>query len=368
MAFNVHNVETVKRRKAKAGHSSSARVTELSRSKASDASNRDATLPLCDEVSTNVELLAAPEPTQVRTTVATVLPVVIARKTLELRAELTPDPFGGGPDSHADLAALTAAVSEGGRSEESLRPMTLDDEFFSISPAPDNAISAAVPRLAAIGANDLTEADRAAQRIARLADKQVVARRESNRRKVTMGLAALALVVGVGGVVRASLRAYAPSAPATAYGVPGAALVRQNVTEARAENPVQIAPTPVAPAPVLPTNAAAADIPSAESVEAPAAVVETAPQLTDKERRDVGGKAKLESQSRLDRGDAKSAIEAGERSVSVDPSDAEAWLILGAAYQQVGDLKNATRAFSACLKDATRGDKSDCAAMLRLGK
>jgi hypothetical protein len=370
VALYVHSVVVVKRRKTKAGHSSSASVTDQRRSKPIGLRKLDAAaLTPRSDVVTDAVLHAPPVPVPsvpvpsvpvpVDAAVVAVPPRVVARKTLELRAERVADPFGGGPESVRDFAA----TSEPCRSEESLRPMTLDDEFFSRPQAPDTAPSADVPHLAAIGANDLTEAERAAHRLARLGDKRVVARRESNRRKVTMGLAALALVVGVGGVVRASVRAYGTSASQMAFGASSTETLPalQVATNTSPESPVQLAPTAVARPPV-----AAVDIPSAESVEAPAAVVEAAPQLTDKERRDAGRKAKLESQNRLDRGDAKSAIEAGERSVSVDPSDAEAWLLLGAAYQQVGDLRNASRAFSACLKDATRGDKSDCAAMLRL--
>ena len=39
--------------------------------------------------------------------------------------------------------------------------------------------------------------------------------------------------------------------------------------------------------------------------------------------------------------------------------------ILGAAYQQKGDWKDARRCYKSCLDEAVRGPKAECAAMLR---
>ncbi len=74
---------------------------------------------------------------------------------------------------------------------------------------------------------------------------------------------------------------------------------------------------------------------------------------------------KAKSRGALERGNMTGAIASGERSVAIDPTDAEAWLILGAAYQQRGDAKNAVRSFKACVSQGKRGPTSDCAAMLR---
>jgi Flp pilus assembly protein TadD len=59
------------------------------------------------------------------------------------------------------------------------------------------------------------------------------------------------------------------------------------------------------------------------------------------------------------------SIELGERAVQLDPTDADSWLVLGAAYMQRGDNKNARRCFSSCVKEATSGARRECAAMLR---
>jgi hypothetical protein len=44
---------------------------------------------------------------------------------------------------------------------------------------------------------------------------------------------------------------------------------------------------------------------------------------------------------------------------------AEAWLIVGAAYLQLGKVKDARRCFAGCVAEATHGDKKECAALLR---
>ena len=74
---------------------------------------------------------------------------------------------------------------------------------------------------------------------------------------------------------------------------------------------------------------------------------------------------KKDCQRALDRGKAKDAIAAGERSVALDPTDGEAWLLLGAAYQESGKGGEARRCYTACIKEGKRGPKGECAAMLR---
>ncbi len=75
--------------------------------------------------------------------------------------------------------------------------------------------------------------------------------------------------------------------------------------------------------------------------------------------------AKDEAQSALEKGRSMQAVEAGERAVALDPTDAEAWLILGAGYQQRGAFARARRCFATCAQVATRGPRRECAALLR---
>jgi cytochrome c-type biogenesis protein CcmH/NrfG len=87
--------------------------------------------------------------------------------------------------------------------------------------------------------------------------------------------------------------------------------------------------------------------------------------LDPKEAAKEAAKAKVKSRGALEWGKMTDAIAAGEQAVALDPTDAEAWLILGAAYQQKGDSKNAVRSFKACMDEGKRGPKNECAAMLR---
>lgn len=80
------------------------------------------------------------------------------------------------------------------------------------------------------------------------------------------------------------------------------------------------------------------------------------------------GDAKVEkskARKALERGKFLEAIEAGERAVKLDPADSEAWLLLGAAYQEKGNLPEARRAYAACVKEGKTAARSECAKMLR---
>ncbi|HEX8789774.1 MAG TPA: tetratricopeptide repeat protein [Polyangiaceae bacterium] len=127
---------------------------------------------------------------------------------------------------------------------------------------------------------------------------------------------------------------------------------------------------PQGTAPVESAVAAPAPAPTEQAPAAPAASVaeEAAPTATDTAEAPApdpkeAAKAKRASQTALERGKLAAAIEAGEQSVALDPTDAEAWLILGAAYQEKGDQKNARRSFKSCLEQGKRGPKWECAQM-----
>jgi Flp pilus assembly protein TadD len=110
---------------------------------------------------------------------------------------------------------------------------------------------------------------------------------------------------------------------------------------------------------VVPPAAAEAEKPEPASDSTPPAV--TATDVSQ----DTASHAKQEAQRALDRGHLKKAIEAGERSVSLDPGDADAWLILGAAYQAHGAFTAARRCFTDCSHLAKRGARRECRALLR---
>jgi len=98
------------------------------------------------------------------------------------------------------------------------------------------------------------------------------------------------------------------------------------------------------------------------SAGAPLPPVATEP--TEGDRRDAV-KEKRSCQSLLDQGAFAKAVEAGERSVALDPADGEAWLMLGAAYQSMGKGAEARRSFASCVAEGKRGPIGECRAMLR---
>ena len=106
---------------------------------------------------------------------------------------------------------------------------------------------------------------------------------------------------------------------------------------------------------ILPLGtAAAAAVPTTKAVVAP------------KEEPKVDAKAeKRAAQRSLESGKVALAIEHATASVQADETDAEAWLLLGASYQEKGQIAKARESFSSCMKLAKHGPKGECAAMLR---
>jgi hypothetical protein len=112
------------------------------------------------------------------------------------------------------------------------------------------------------------------------------------------------------------------------------------------------------------TAAAATVNPPAPSIPPPPPVVEeTAPPVAAAPAKSAaeekkGALAALE-QRKLD-----DAIAAGERAVDLAPEDGEAWLILGAAYQDSGRFAEARHAYAECTKQAKTGNIRECAFLL----
>lgn len=133
---------------------------------------------------------------------------------------------------------------------------------------------------------------------------------------------------------------------------------------------VVVAASPPAPDPVAPPAAVeavpvlAAAAPVVDPAPPAAVVAEVAPSPTDAPPKTFAEEKKASRQA-LERGNAKVAIEAGERAVALDATDGDAWLVLGAAYQEKGNLVDARRCFMSCVKQGKKGTVSECAAMLR---
>ncbi|MGO8992935.1 MAG: tetratricopeptide repeat protein [Polyangiaceae bacterium] len=162
------------------------------------------------------------------------------------------------------------------------------------------------------------------------------------------------VIVCMAAMVRVGIAHVFPSADQAA---PPHAVVAARITES--------APAPnAAPDVAAPVAAVAANAPSAEQpspAAAPGAVVPPSPVATSKtatQEREAARRA-------LERGKLKDAVAAAERASEGDPSDAEAWLILGAAQQELGHAALARDAFRSCLKSAKHGPIRECRAMLR---
>jgi tetratricopeptide (TPR) repeat protein len=143
--------------------------------------------------------------------------------------------------------------------------------------------------------------------------------------------------------------------PATsADDLPAPAPVASGAASAKAGEPGAPAPADSKGWVAEPAAPAAAAAPGA-----PPAAAE--PSADDKKS---AAQQKRTCQGLLDQGAFAKAIEAGEHSVALDPTDGEAWLLLGAAYQSIGKGADARRTFASCVAEAKRGPINECRSML----
>jgi hypothetical protein len=161
--------------------------------------------------------------------------------------------------------------------------------------------------------------------------------------------------LGHGGAERsaaaAEIAAPPPAAPAQAVAVAPAAPQPPAATQA-APAPAPAAIAAATPEPTVANPATTADH-AARAPSEPAA-----PAKSAKEEKEAARIA-------LERGKRKDAIEAAQRSVDLDPTDAEAWLLLGSAQQDSGHWKEARESFVACTKQGKKGPIGECRMMLR---
>jgi hypothetical protein len=285
------------------------------------------------------------------------------------------------PSRPAEAAEVPKALGsdEASPDDVSVPPIDLDTGFFDAVPvSADSSSSIGIdtetrdPRLVA----KLTPA--AAKRRARFAKYVTVAVSLAS----ALCVAALVKVavarsheepqaLHVTSARRTAMAAPADTAPTAAATQSPPMVDPARLDGAPAEPPMLAEPVAAAasapPQPIEPSPAPALAASAAPSEAAPSAPNETvepkevAKEVDPKE----AAKEKAKSRRALEGGKVADAIAAGEQSVAVDPTDAEAWLILGAAYQMKGDGKNAFRSFKACVDQGKRGPKYECAAMLR---
>ncbi len=205
-----------------------------------------------------------------------------------------------------------------------------------------------------------------APRLVAIDSAAVRARRRYLMRYVA-GAVTVAGVIGLAAIIRVTMARDASAAdtprPTSAIAASLPAVAPESAPASNAADPVLPQPDPVVAAeppaaPVPPADpadqAVAADPPP------PAPAAEVAPPGTQ-----AAGDAKKEALRALDRGRLAEAVEAGEQSVALDPGDADAWLVLGAAYQKQGHYVEARRCFTTCAAQAQRGPRGECRALLR---
>ena len=155
-----------------------------------------------------------------------------------------------------------------------------------------------------------------------------------------------------------------------------AALVRTAVIWGRSPSSAELhaanvatATTPIASPPITPTTAS----PPAPAPEPPAPIEKAAPppstpSMTSAEQvahdRAAAKKDRLEAQTALEVGDARRAALAARRATTLDPSEAQGWLILVAAELDCKRPVAANEALASCLKLATRGPRGECIGMV----
>ena len=165
-----------------------------------------------------------------------------------------------------------------------------------------------------------------------------------------LGVVVLSVVVCIAAFVRSATGAPSATGAAAALNVNArAALAAPAVTTATAPPVVAPAEAPVA------AVAAVAAVPPEPWV---------APDVASERSPTAARVAREEARRLLEGGAAAAASAAAIRSVELDPTDAEAWLILGAAYQLAGNGTEARNAFRSCTKLATHGGVGECRAFV----
>ncbi len=288
-----------------------------------------------------------------------------------------PGPARGAHRQAATPSTVDALVSSGASGPSSA---DLADKFFEEGVKSEHEMLSThdKPRLEAAAVHD--DEEPTDLKILHKMLPEVRARRAKYARYVTV-VSAGCILLALAGLVRhkiargdqevaaRDMAAYAAAhAPENApvENIPPAA-VGQPPALAEPSAPASAAPS--ASAAALPTPPPIAEAPAAsagdKSEAKPEAPATSPPADTETPHAKTAAQEKRDCQVLLDRGAFGKAIDAGERSVGLDPTDGEAWLLLGAAYQSMGRVADARRSFSACLKQGKKGPLGECKAMLQ---
>ena len=207
-------------------------------------------------------------------------------------------------------------------------------------------------------------------------DSAAVRARRRYLTRYVAGAVSVAGIIGLAAIVRMTTArdASAAASPWRGTFALAASLPPSPAQPAAPDTPATTAaPSPVADPSVAAAAAGATDpaAGSAATGDAPlsqdpagAPTDEPAPEIAAQASLSAAD-AKRDAQRAIDRGRIADAIEAGEQSVALDPTDADAWLVLGAAYQMKGRYADARHCFASCADQARRGPRWECRALLR---
>lgn len=112
--------------------------------------------------------------------------------------------------------------------------------------------------------------------------------------------------------------------------------------------------------------ATASVAPATVAATPPAATIETAaPVASAPAPAKTAGEEKDAARHALEHGRSLDALTFATHATQLDRTDADAWLLLGAANQALGHPKEARAAFWTCAKAAKKGPVRECRSMLR---
>jgi hypothetical protein len=252
-----------------------------------------------------------------------------------------------------DGHSLVPVVREAGVADD------LADRFFDSAPEPSlpepPVVAEPSPRRLAI-------------------DSAAVRARRRYLTRYVAGAVSVAGVIGLAAIIRVTTARDASAAASPWRGTFAlAASLPAAQPDTEQPSPGAGAPTAAAASPV-PDPAALADTPSGAvdpagapppgAADQPVAQDPPAPEIAPQSTLSAAD-AKRDAQRALEAGHVADAIEAGEQSVALDPTDADAWLVLGGAYQKKGRYADARGCFASCAEQARRGPRWECRALLR---
>ncbi len=246
-----------------------------------------------------------------------------------------------------------AFESSPGEDDASIPPV-VEDEFFKKGDAP--------PRVSAgmSGSFDAVPDPRSQRKLS----PEVRARRAQLSKWVKAAVAVSATILAIA-ALRVSLTRHKEEPP-----VKVAAALQAPVLDPVVQPPVQTAQEQIQPPPVDPVKDETADskdpvvVSGSDDSKEQAKDEPKAEAMLNVQKPKTAAQEKAMAQALLDGNNAGGAAAAAQRSVALDPHDAEAWLFLGAAYQMQGNNGAAKQAFTNCTTHAKRGPIGECTSML----